>query len=118
MHESLIMALRFCASGEKFPRLCTESCPLYCANGNADTCTACIDSLLRQAAEALEKAEERRSGHWEKGGYACGETEWKCSVCGETEWRTSCKRMKFCMFCGARMEEKEERKNDHQQETP
>lgn len=118
MHESLIMALRFCASGEKFPRTCTESCPLYCAKGNADTCTACIDSLLRQAAEALEKAEERRSGHWEKGGYVCGETEWKCSVCGETEWRTSCNRMKFCMFCGARMEEKEERKNDHQQETP
>ena len=85
MHESLIKALRLCASGEKFPRLCTESCPLYCSKRNAKTCVSCIDSLLRQAAEALEKAEERRSGHWENGGYACGETEWKCSVCGETE---------------------------------
>ena len=62
MQESLIQALRFCASGEKFPRLCTEACPLYCAKGNAKTCTACIDSLLRQAADALEKAEERRMG--------------------------------------------------------
>lgn len=43
-------------------------------------------------------------GRWEEGGYACGETEWKCSVCGETEWRTSCNRMKFCMFCGAKMD--------------
>ena len=46
-----------------------------------------------------------RHGRWEKGGYACGETEWKCSVCGETEWRTSCSRMKFCMFCGAKMDQ-------------
>lgn len=36
----MIRALRFCASGEKFPRLCTEACPLYCANGNAKTCVA------------------------------------------------------------------------------
>lgn len=46
----------------------------------------------------------RRNGYWKKGGYACGETEWECSVCGETEWRTSCSRMKFCMFCGAKMD--------------
>lgn len=46
----------------------------------------------------------RRNGYWKKGGYACGETEWKCSVCGETEWRTSCSRMKFCLFCGAKMD--------------
>ena len=77
MHESLIQALRFCASGEKFPRLCTEACPLYCAKGNAKTCVACIDSLLRQAADALENEEERRSGHWENGGYVCGETDGK-----------------------------------------
>lgn len=37
MHESLIKALRFCASGEKVPRLCTEACPLYCAKGNASS---------------------------------------------------------------------------------
>nr|DAU73827.1 MAG TPA: hypothetical protein [Caudoviricetes sp.] len=54
MHESLIQALRFCASGERFPRLCTEACPLYCAKGNAKTCTACINNVLRQAADALE----------------------------------------------------------------
>lgn len=36
-----------------------------------------------------------RHGRWEKGGYACG----------ETEWRTSCSRMKFCMFCGAKMDQ-------------
>lgn len=50
------------------------------------------------------EAEPVQHGRWEKGGYACGETEWKCSVCGETEWRTSCSRMKFCMFCGAKMD--------------
>lgn len=54
MHEALIQALRFRASGEKFSRLCTEACPLYCAKGNAKTCAVCIDSLLRQAADALD----------------------------------------------------------------
>lgn len=58
MHESLIQALRFCASGEKFPRLCTEACPLYCAKGNAKTCTACINNVLRQAADTLENIEK------------------------------------------------------------
>lgn len=58
MHEALIQALRFCASGEKFPRLCEEACPLYFAKGNANTCTACIDNLLRQAADALENIEK------------------------------------------------------------
>lgn len=43
-------------------------------------------------------------GEWIQGGYACGETEWKCSNCGATEWRTSCNRMKYCMFCGAKMD--------------
>lgn len=46
-----------------------------------------------------------RHGKWIKRGYACGETEWKCSACGETEWRTSASRMKFCMYCGAKMDE-------------
>lgn len=64
MHESLIQALRFCASGEKFPRLCTEACPLYCAKGNAKTCVGCIDNVLRQAADVLEKAEEPQHGRW------------------------------------------------------
>ena len=43
-------------------------------------------------------------GRWIKRGYACGESEYKCSVCGETEWRTNCERMKYCMFCGAKMD--------------
>lgn len=104
MHESLIQGLRFCTSGEKFPRLCTEACPLYCAKGSTKDCVGCIDNVIRQAADALEKTEELRHGRWEEGGYACGETEWKCSACGETEWRTSCSRMKYCMFCGAKMD--------------
>lgn len=43
-------------------------------------------------------------GRWRKGGYVCGETEWKCSSCGETEWRTSIYRFKYCPFCGAIMD--------------
>lgn len=43
-------------------------------------------------------------GRWICGDYVFGETEWKCSNCGETEWRTSCSRMKYCMFCGAKMD--------------
>ena len=45
-----------------------------------------------------------RHGRWIKRGYACGENEYECSVCHETEWRTSASRMKYCMFCGARMD--------------
>lgn len=79
MHESLIQALRFCASGEKFPRLCTEACPLYCAKGNTKKCVACIDNALRQAADALEKSEELRHGYWieTNEGTFCSECEKK-----------------------------------------
>ena len=45
-----------------------------------------------------------RHGRWIKVGYACGETEWQCSACKETEWRTSASRMKYCLFCGAKMD--------------
>lgn len=45
-----------------------------------------------------------KHGRWIKRGYACGESEYKCSACGETEWRTSSARMKYCMFCGAKMD--------------
>lgn len=45
-----------------------------------------------------------KHGRWIKRGYACGESEYKCSACGETEWRTNCGRMKYCMFCGAKMD--------------
>ena len=49
-------------------------------------------------------AEPVRHGKWIKGDYVCGEHEWKCSACGETEWRGSADWMKFCMYCGARMD--------------
>lgn len=29
---------------------------------------------------------------------------YECSECHETEWRTSDSRMKWCMFCGAKMD--------------
>ena len=73
------------------------------ANGEEDSIFTRDAQALREAAEMLEKSEVVKHGRWKEGGYACGETEWKCSVCGETEWRTSCNRMKFCMFCGAKM---------------
>ena len=65
-----------------------------------------------QAAEILCAASDQhpaevvpvRHGQWRKGGYVCGETEWKCSACGETEWRTSIDRLKYCPFCGAKMD--------------
>ena len=45
----------------------------------------------------------RPTAHWIKRGYVCGENEYECSACHGTEWRTSASRMKYCMFCGARM---------------
>ena len=45
----------------------------------------------------------RPTAHWIKRGYVCGENEYKCSACHQKEWRTSASRMKYCMFCGARM---------------
>lgn len=45
-----------------------------------------------------------RHGRWIKRGYVCGENEYECSECHETEWRTSDSRMKWCMFCGAKMD--------------
>lgn len=108
MHESLIQALRFCASGERFPRLCTEACPLYCAKGNAKTCTACIDSLLRQAADALEKAEERRHGYWieTNEGTFCSESGKKPIEVGA--YHVCYYSGPFCTNCGAKMDAKEE----------
>ena len=50
-------------------------------------------------------AEPVRHGHWVKSGYACGESEWTCTICGNKEWRTSTSRLKFCPFCGAKMDE-------------
>lgn len=49
-------------------------------------------------------AEPARHGRWVKSGYACGESEWTCTICGNKEWRTSTSRLKFCPFCGAKMD--------------
>ena len=49
-------------------------------------------------------AEPVQHGRWVKSGYACGESEWTCTVCGNKEWRTSTSRLKFCPFCGAKMD--------------
>lgn len=62
-----------------------------------------------EVAEAIERVPTEdvmtvRHGHWIKHGYVCGETEYECSECHETEWRTSDSRMKWCMFCGAKMD--------------
>lgn len=45
-----------------------------------------------------------KHAHWIHGGYACGENKYVCSACGGIEWRTGCKQMKYCMFCGAKMD--------------
>lgn len=50
----------------------------------------------------------RPTAHWIKRGYVCGENEYECSACHQTEWRTSASRMKYCMFCGARMVNEDE----------
>ena len=45
-----------------------------------------------------------RHGRWIERGYVCGENEYQCSQCKETEWRTSASRLKYCPFCGAKMD--------------
>ena len=45
-----------------------------------------------------------RHGRWIVKGYVCGETAYQCSECKETEWRTSASRLKYCPFCGAKMD--------------
>lgn len=63
-----------------------------------------------QAIERIGKLEPVRHGRWVKSGYACGESEWTCTICGNKEWRTSISRLKFCPFCGAKMDLEEEDK--------
>lgn len=68
---------------------------------NADRDVA--QDLLDQAPSV--DAEPVRHGRWVKSGYACGESEWTCTICGNKEWRTSISRLKFCPFCGAKMDD-------------
>lgn len=66
------------------------------------------------AAPTIDPESLRPTAHWIKRGYVCGENEYECSACHQTEWRTSASRMKYCMFCGARMlntDEREEKEN-------
>lgn len=81
-----------------------------CDNYNGVRCSSCyIDSaIIAVDAVPAVDAEPVRHGKWIKGGYVCGDNEWKCSVCGETEWRGSADWMKFCMYCGAKMDLEDE----------
>lgn len=45
-----------------------------------------------------------KHGKWLYKGYVCGDTAYQCSACDEIEWRTSCDRLKYCPFCGAKMD--------------
>lgn len=66
-----------------------------------EMCAGCIEEIRKiPAADVIPVVH----GKWIRKGYVCGENEWECSNCGETEWRTSSSRMKYCMFCGARMD--------------
>ena len=56
-------------------------------------------------------AEPVRNGRWVERGYACGESEWVCTSCYNTEWRTSASRLKWCPFCGAKMDGGKEDEN-------
>ena len=49
-------------------------------------------------------AEPVKHGRWVENGYACGEIEWTCTACGNTEWRVSSGRLKWCPFCGVKMD--------------
>ena len=71
-------------------------------------CDACdVEGILEDLNELQKLADNpdaiRPTAHWIKRGYVCGENEYECSACHETEWRTSASRMKYCMFCGARL---------------
>lgn len=77
--------------------------------GHLDTGSPCPSKVKAVPVDVIERepavdAVPVRHGRWIKRGYACGENEYECSVCHETEWRTSASRMKYCMFCGAKMD--------------
>lgn len=70
-----------------------------------DTCgiTCVLEDLTELQKLANDPDSLRPTAHWIKRGYVCGENEYECSACHQTEWRTNASRMKYCMFCGARM---------------
>ena len=81
--------------------------------GHLDTGSPCPSKVKAVPVDVIERepavdAVPVRHGRWIKRGYSCGVNEYECSVCHDTEWRTSASRMKYCMFCGAKMDLKEE----------
>ena len=77
--------------------------------GHLDTGYPCHSKVKAVPVDVIERepavdAVPVRHGRWIKRGYACCENEYECSVCHETEWRTSARRMKYCMFCSAKMD--------------
>lgn len=77
--------------------------------GHLDTGSPCPSKVKAVPVDVIERepavdAVPVRHGRWIKRGYFCGKNEYVCSVCHETEWRTSESRMKYCMFCGAKMD--------------
>ena len=77
--------------------------------GHLDTGSPCPSKVKAVPVDVIERepavdAVPVRHGRWIKRGYDCSENEYECSVCHETEWRTSASRMKYCMFCGAKMD--------------
>lgn len=81
-----------------------EIIKMYYYLPNGDVAIPIIDIEHAPTVDAVPVKHAR----WIKGGYACGENEYKCSACGETEWRTGCARMKYCMCCGAKMDLEEQ----------
>ena len=79
--------------------------------GESDNAIRCTKDIVKlkyfakwlKAIPTIDPESMRPTAHWIKRGYVCGENEYECSACHQTEWRTSASRMKYCMFCGARM---------------
>ena len=77
------------------------------AERNRNTCNGKMSCIqMKRMVESIPVADVApvRHGRWIETGYACGENEYQCSECKETEWRTSASRLKYCPFCGAKMD--------------
>nr|DAV09299.1 MAG TPA: hypothetical protein [Caudoviricetes sp.] len=74
----------------------------------ANDADSCESDYLREIIESVPATDVVPvvHGKWIKRGYVCGDYEWECSACHETEWRglSGADVMRFCMFCGARMD--------------
>ena len=77
----------------------------------ADKCDSIGETAWNQFADLIKNIPTTDvvpivHGHWIQSGYACGETDWECSVCHCHEWRTG--KTEYCMRCGAKMDEVKE----------